>query len=347
MAGTHRKRLPPVGHPTFLRTKVRAPRLRLCCFATFALKSARMSDDTPKLRMAAPDSPEQIARGLEREQVTVNRQREFGLEQSLAPFRVGSVKALNAVPLTRGLEDQVIYAQPSQLAELLRRDELDAALVSIIEPLLNDRYDILDGVAVASLGEVKSVFLAHRKPLAEAKEVFCDTASLTSVALLKVLLAERGLKPEFKPLESYAAAKDKDFVLLIGDAALDFVLPPAAIVAGAGATGAPPEYEIFDLGAEWFELTQLPFVFAAWALRRGIENQELRRQLLEAKDFGMETLDHIITSRTEYTEEFRKDYLGWHIHYHLGSDEKRGIAKFMELLCKHGFGPVFEPKFVT
>jgi chorismate dehydratase len=293
-----------------------------------------MGDDIPKLRMAASDSAEQIARELEREQRTVNREREFGLEQSLGRFRVGSVQALNAVPLTRGIEDQVIYAPPSKLAEMLRSEELDAALVSIVEPLLNDRYDILDGTAVASLGEVKSVFLAHRKPLEQAKEVFCDTASLTSVMLLKVLFAERGLKPEFMPLEDYAVAKDKDFVLLIGDAALDFALTPH-------------EHEIFDLGAAWFELTQLPFVYAVWALRRGIENRELRRQLYEAKDFGLDTLDHIISTRTEYTEEFRKDYLGWHIHFHLGSDEKRGIAKFIELLRKHGFGPVFEPRFVN
>src|SRR5262249_22111661 len=150
--------------------------------------------------------------------------------------------------------DQVIYATPAGLAEMLRRDELDAGLVSVVEPLLNDRYDILDGIAVASLGEVKSVFLAHRRPLEQVKEVFCDTASLTSVALLKILLAERGLRPEFKPLESYAAAKDRDFALLIGDAALDFLF-------------APHEHEIFDLGAGWYELTQLPFVFAVWALR--------------------------------------------------------------------------------
>jgi chorismate dehydratase len=156
-----------------------------------------MSDETPKLRMAAPDSAEQIARQIARDKLTLNREREFGLEQSLGHFRVGSVKALNAVPLTRGIEDQVIYEPPSKLAEMLRRDQLDAALVSIVEPLLNDRYDILDGVAVASLGEVKSVFLAHRKSLEQATEVFCDTASLTSVMLLKVLLAERGLKPEF------------------------------------------------------------------------------------------------------------------------------------------------------
>jgi len=284
--------------------------------------------------MASPDSTEQIARRLERDHVAANRERELGLEQSLAGFRVGSVKALNTVPLTRGIEDQVVYATPARLAEMLRRDELDAALVSIVEPLFNDRYDILDGVAIASLGEVKSVLLAYRKPLEQAREIFCDTASLTSVTLLKVLLAERGMKPEFKPLASYAVAKEKDFVLLIGDAALDFLF-------------APHPHEIFDLGTAWHELTQLPFVYAVWALRRGIENRELRRQLHQAKDFGLDTLDHIILERTDYTEDFRKDYLGWHIHYHLGSDEKRGIARFMELLRKHGFGPVFQPKFIT
>lgn len=284
--------------------------------------------------MAEAESADQIVRELERERITTNREREFGLEQSLAGFRVGSVKALNTVPLTRGIEDQVVYATPAKLAEMLRRDELEAGLVSVVEPLFKDRYDILDGVAVASLGEVKSVFLAHKRPLEEVKEVFCDTASLTSVTLLKVLLAERGLKPDFKPLEDYATAKEKDFVLLIGDAALDFIFEPHP-------------HQIFDLSAAWYELTQLPFVFAVWALRRGIENKELRRQLREAKDFGMDTLDHIIANRTEYTLDFRRDYLGWHIHYYLGSDEKLGIAKFIELLRKHGFGPVYEPKFVV
>jgi len=291
-----------------------------------------MSDEIMKLKMAA-DNPTVSAKWLEREQAIANREREFGLEQSLGQFRVGSVKALNAVPLTRGLESETLYATPAKLAEMLQRDELDAALVSVVEVLFNDRYDILDSIAVASLGEVKSVFLAHRRPLEEVTEVYCDPASLTSVMLMKVLLAERGLKPEFKPLEDYASAKDKDFVLLIGDAALDFVF-------------ANPPHQILDLGEAWSELTKLPFVYAVWALRRGVHTPELRRQLREARDFGLDTIDHIISSRTEYTEEFRKDYFGWHIHYHLGSDEKRGIAKFIELLRKHGFDPVHEPTFV-
>ncbi|HYT60132.1 MAG TPA: menaquinone biosynthesis protein [Haliangiales bacterium] len=290
-------------------------------------------DDTPKLRMAPPESPEELAHRFEREKRVVQLQREDNLSESLAPFRVGSVPYLNAVPLTRGIEEQILFVTPSKLAEMLQKDELDAALVSVTEVLFNDRYDILDGIAVASLGEVKSVFLAHRRPIEEVTEVFCDTASLTSVNLLRVLLAERGLRPEFKPLESYEFAALPDYAMLIGDRALDFLR-------------ATRQHEIWDLGAAWYERTGLPFVYAVWALRRGVENGRLRRQLREAKSFGLDTLDSIISSRAEYDYDFRKDYLGWHIHYHLGADEKRGLAKFIELLRQHGLGPVYEPKFV-
>ena len=96
----------------------------------------------------------------------------------------------------------------------------------------------------------------------------------------------------------------------------------------------------------WTELTNLPFVYAVWALRRGIENKELRQELRDAKRFGMETLDGIIETREEYDEDFRRDYFEWNIHFHLAEDEKRGIAKFCELLRKHNLGPVFEPKFI-
>ncbi len=240
---------------------------------------------------------------------------------------------LNAAPLTRGLESELVFATPAKLADLLRRDELDAALVSVTEVLLQDRYDILDGVAIASLGEVYSVLLAHQRPLAQAREIFCDPASLASVNLLKVLLAERGLRPEFKPLENYVAAPEKDFVLLIGDRAIEF-------------QRAPHTHEIFDLGTAWLEQTQLPFVYAVWALRRGIENRELRRELKEAKRFGLDTLDQIIATRAEFDENFRRDYFEWHIHFHLGADEKRAIARFSELLEKHHLGPVYPPRYV-
>src|SRR6266496_2936079 len=181
------------------------------------------SEETPDSSISRPETAEALGRRHEREQRAALLQREENLSHSLAPFRVGSVPYLNAVPLTRGLEEQLLFVTPARLAELLRRDELDAALVSVTEVLLHDRYDVLDGIAVASLGEVKSVFLAHRRPIAEAQEIFCDPASLTSVNLLRVLLAEQGLRPEFKPLASYDSAPNLDAVLLIGDPAIDFL----------------------------------------------------------------------------------------------------------------------------
>jgi hypothetical protein len=61
----------------------------------------------------------------------------------------------------------------------------------------------------------------------------------------------------------------------------------------------------------------------------------------------METLEVIIRNHTAYDLDFRKDYLGWQVHFHLAQDEERGIAKFCELLRKHNLGPVFEPKYIS
>src|SRR5436190_10264640 len=96
------------------------------------------SDDIPKLRMAPRESAEELAQRYERETRRVLDQRENEMENSLAPFRVGSVPYLNGVPLTRGLEEQVIFVAPSKLAEMLQKNELDAALVSVTEVLFHD-----------------------------------------------------------------------------------------------------------------------------------------------------------------------------------------------------------------
>jgi chorismate dehydratase len=255
---------------------------------------------------------------------------------TLAPFRVGSVPYLNAVPLTRGIEGEVTFAPPSELAAKLERDELDAALVSVTAVLFSQRYDILDGVAIASLGEVKSVLLGHRRPLTDMKEVFCDKASLTSVELLRVLLAEQGLKPEFRQLQAYLSPDQMpDYVLLIGDQALDFGF-------------ASSDHELWDLGSAWNQATGLPFVYAVWAIRRGLAGaRELGSQLREAKAFGLETLDQIISNGSEYTYQFRKDYLSWNLHYHLASDEKRAIQRFAELLQRHGARPTYGPVYLA
>lgn len=250
------------------------------------------------------------------------------------PSRIGSVGYLNAAPLTRGIEDRVRYDTPSALALELRAGQLDAALVSITEVLLNDAYDVLDGFGIVSRGEVKSVLLAHRGPLASVRTVHCHTASLTSVNLLKVLLAERGLQPAFLPLAHVEAAADCEAALLIGDPALDFLF-------------APGRHQIWDLGAAWWDLTGLPFVYAAWALRRGFHTPELRAELRAAGGRGLRELDALCRERTDYDLAFRRSYLGGNIRYELGLPEQRGLREFARRLRALGLATVHEPQFVA
>src|ERR1043166_5860825 len=94
---------------------------------------------------SAPDSPagqtlDDLARRTEREQRAALRLQEDHLSHSLAPFRVGSVPYLNAVPLTRGLENEILFVTPSRLAEMLKRDELDAARSEGNTPELKPRF---------------------------------------------------------------------------------------------------------------------------------------------------------------------------------------------------------------
>lgn len=92
-----------------------------------------MSGALPKRRMAPVEIGDDVVQRVARERRAADLQREAGLEGSLAPFRVGSVSYLNAVPLTRGLGEQIIFVAPSRLAEMLQAKELDAALVSTSE----------------------------------------------------------------------------------------------------------------------------------------------------------------------------------------------------------------------
>ena len=252
---------------------------------------------------------------------------------SSLPLRIGSVPYLNAAPLTWGLEREILFCPPAILAEKLRRGEIDAGLVSVTEVLFHDRYDVLDGIAVTSRGEVKSVFLAHRGPIELLRVVHCDPASLTSVNLLRVLLAERGLHPEFRPLPVGFPRELPEAFLLIGDPALRF-------------RRSPRSHALWDLGAAWYDAHRLPFVYAVWALRRAGSTGALRERLRRARDSGLRHLDSIVARYREFDAEFVREYLGRHLRYQLGVEEKRGVAEFARLLAAHTKSPTFPPRYV-
>ncbi len=235
--------------------------------------------------------------------------------------RIGSVPYLNALPLTADLGNEVALLPPSVLAHGMQEEAFDAALVSVTEVLFSERFRALEGYGILSDGPVFSVFLAHRTPLDRLRSVHVDPASCTSVNLLRVLLEARGVRPEFRLLESYEGAGAHDDVLLIGNPAIRF-------------RRTLHDHQIWDLGAAWKELTGLPFVFAFWAIRDGVEAIPLARTLARAAESGLAKIPKLVEASPDFDPDFRRAYLGGHIRYRLDSAARAGLEQFGECLRK-------------
>lgn len=253
-----------------------------------------------------------------------------------SPFRIGSVPYLNSKPHIYGIEDRVSLHAPSQLAGLLHSRQIDAALVPIAECLAHDSYVVLEGASISCRGPIYSVFLAHRGPIETAKKIFVDQASRTSVLLLDVMLREKlKLNVELCPLPSYDFENPPDTLLLIGNPAIRFRLRR-------------PDYQIMDLGQAWWEMTGLPFVFAAWVIWPDAATPELKAMLLDALHNGLAHLDDIIARETDFTPEVRREYLTKYLRFDLGEPEKKGIAAFRRFLQRSGrIRPVHDLRYVT
>ena len=87
---------------------------------------------------------------------------------------------------------------------------------------------------------------------------------------------------------------------------------------------------VLDLGVAWMKLTGLPFVFAAWAVQRGVQAKPLAEMLSAAKADGLAHIEQIVQDSTEATPEFRRDYLTKHVCFDLGDAEKQGLQKFQQ-----------------
>src|SRR5690606_23085274 len=112
--------------------------------------------------------------------------------------------------------------------------------------------------------------------------VALPTASATSVVLLKILLSMRwGVEARFRWFDQTAEnpfATGAAAALFIGDVALRPSLHPEVPFR-------------FDLGAEWWEETGLPFAFALWqSSARGREDELLRLHelLLASRGWGVD-----------------------------------------------------------
>ena len=272
--------------------------------------------------------------------------------------RVGGVIYLNSRPLIEGLRDdarddpgdgvRLTLDHPSRLADGLRTGRYDAALVPSVAALGTPGALILPDACVAARGPVRSVKLFFRTPPGEARSLALDEGSRTSAALARILLAERyGVEPAPRTLplgagagpDAAAAAlarTDADAVLLIGDRAMS---DPQD-----GGTGRPFA-AVWDLGEVWHDWTGLPFVFAVWAARPGLDAgraARLARRFSASRDAGVRDLNEIAAAAGPplgLTAADAADYLRRNLHFTLGPAERAGLSLFCDLCVRNGLLP--------
>ncbi len=254
-----------------------------------------------------------------------------------ARLKVGAVTYLNTKPLVYRLRNfapqiDLQFDYPSRLADNLAAGRLDVALIPSVEYFQDPSYTITSDACIACRGPVLSVKLFSRVPIAEIRTLALDEGSRTSAAMVRILLAERfGLAPQTEPLRIGASLADStaDAVLLIGDRAIHS--PPGRFA------------EVWDLGHEWVRWSGLPFVFAMWVARPGVDTHELESALAEARDCGVANLEQIAEAEAAplgLTVPQCLGYLRDNLHFYLGSEERRGLELFRSKACQIGLAPI-------
>ncbi len=251
-------------------------------------------------------------------------------------IRLGAVTYLNARPLTRFLAEElpdaaIVRDAPSRLAERLLAGELDVALIPSIEYARSTKLRIVSDACVACEGPVRSVKLYGRVPPEKIRSLALDAGSRTSAALARLLLREQlGLKPRLidLPLGADCEQVEADAALVIGDRGL---VEPNERFAFA-----------WDLGQRWVEWQRLPFVFAMWTARPGVEWEGLAERLAATRDRGVGRLDDIAREEAPalpIDELACLEYLRDNLTFTLGPRQRLGLERFYELAGKHGLAP--------
>ena len=246
---------------------------------------------------------------------------------SAARSLVGAVQYLNTKPLVHGLAGScpIVFDLPSRLADRLAAGGLDVALIPSVEALRGG-YRIVSDACIGCRGPVMSVKLFFRTAPGRVTTLAVDEGSRTSVALARILLAERhGVRPALEPLPIGAGLADTraDAVLLIGDRAID---------GRGGMDRVAGSFQlVWDLGDEWCRWTGLPFVFAVWAARDGVETGPLAIRLAAARDSGLANLAAIAAAEAAshgLTVPQCLSYLRDNLHYQLGPREWQAFELF-------------------
>lgn len=267
-------------------------------------------------------------------------QHQFKNNIPIPPVNLGRIVYMNAAPVYYEIDKcpkldwlNIVSAPPSILNNMMEKEELDISPVSSVAYAKNqDEWLLLPDLSIACFGRVMSVILVSKKPfekLTDNKVIITDK-SAAAAELLKLLFSIKRVKPVFEtmPIQCpYEIKKSADAALIIGDKALK------------------EKWElhfdhVFDLGRMWLELTDLPFVFALWAVRKSFADKkpEVVSSIIKlfdiSKEQGKKNLEDIAKKASEILGidiDICKKYYEL-LNYDLDPLQLKGLTSFFEKL---------------
>jgi chorismate dehydratase len=252
------------------------------------------------------------------------------------------VSFVNTLPLIDGLNSladvQLRQSVPSLLLDQLMADEVDIALCSSIDYQRSPELLVILPVGLLGCdGPTLTVRLFSSRPLKAITQVYCDTDSHTSIALIKILLRElHGVDPQlidYDAREHVARNKPVDWpetVLLIGDKVV------------TNATPAIRYPHQMDLGAAWVELTGLPFVFALWMAKASACSETLATASMildHQRRHNIDRVDGMIHRHAkprQWPGDLAAEYLKEKIAYEFTPQRRAGLELFFQKAKSQG-----------
>jgi len=262
------------------------------------------------------------------------------LSKSIAA--VGRISYMNVAPVYCGLDNglkpswlKLVNGPPAVLNQMMANGDLDISPVSSAAYARHqDEWLLLPDLSISCFGNVLSVLLVSRHPFdaLDNRKVLLTDESATSADLSKLLFASKSIRPVFETgrIKTPADFHEKaGAALVIGDPAL------------ASHWDRHVDY-VWDLGDMWRSLTNLPFVFALWAVRKSFAEKrpDVVSSVIDcfavSKNKGKLNIDKIAESASQRLgldiETSRKYYDL--LHYDLGTFQIKGLEAFFEGLYR-------------
>ncbi len=242
--------------------------------------------------------------------------------------RVGYIPYLNMAPFHQGFGPEPLEAgghrfeflpmSPRTLGLEAEKGNVDAGAMSLVDCLrLGASYEALGSFGIGLKRDAQSVLVFSKKPLSDFDGMCAVTdETATSVRLLQVILEARYRRPGVhygRIPSSMLFDGDADALLLIGDEALK--------ARKEGIRGFPV---MTDLGEEWYSWQKLPFVFARWMVRKGLE-RNIKVIIERYVKNSLKSIRIGTKEQMDYWEGFA---------YELAPEHDRSIAAFAKLLEK-------------